>query len=140
MKKVVSAGGIILRRINNKVEMLLTYNSHFKMWVIPKGHIEKGETIKKAAIREIKEETGLTNFKLVSKLGVVTRPSKEHSGEIVDKDIHIFVFKTDSNVTPIPKEDYRKTEWFELLEGIDKIYFKPERDFLMSKIKELEKV
>jgi 8-oxo-dGTP pyrophosphatase MutT (NUDIX family) len=140
MKKVVSAGGVVLRKTNNKIEILLVYSPPHKAWVLPKGHIDKGETIEEAAIREVKEETGLEDFEIVSKLGIVTRPSKETSGEIVEKDIHIFIFKTNSRITPAPNHEYKKAKWFGLTEGIEKIHFKPEREFLIKHKKDLEKV
>jgi len=139
MRKAVSAGGVVLRKINSRTEILLAFSNFSKGWVLPKGHVDKGETIEETAVREVREETGLSDFKLVSKLGVITRPSKEYSGEIVEKDIHVFVFKTFSNINPTPENEHEKTKWFELFEGINKIRFKPDRDFLMNKIKELEK-
>lgn len=44
--------------INKKGQILLTQRNDVPLWVIPGGHIEKGETPKKAAKRELFEETG----------------------------------------------------------------------------------
>lgn len=40
------------------------------MWSLPKGHVEQGETIEQAALREVTEETGLTAA-IVAPLGII---------------------------------------------------------------------
>ncbi len=51
---MLSTGGIVIQ--DNKVLMLKTYRNR---WVLPKGHIEAGETFSRAALREVFEETGV---------------------------------------------------------------------------------
>lgn len=50
--------GTIIR--NKEGKILLVKNPKWKDWLIPGGHVEPGETIMEAAIREVKEETGLS--------------------------------------------------------------------------------
>ena len=55
------AGGVVARMIDNELHYLLVEASDNPgMWVLPKGHIEKDETPEAAAIREIKEEAGVS--------------------------------------------------------------------------------
>lgn len=54
----VSAGAILYTIINNEIYYLLIKDFH-NNWGFAKGHIEKNETEKMAAIREIKEEVGI---------------------------------------------------------------------------------
>ncbi|MEM3791302.1 MAG: uracil-DNA glycosylase family protein [Candidatus Micrarchaeaceae archaeon] len=58
MKKETSAGFFIYRSRKGKIELLFLINKEGKL-DIPKGHVEKGESIKDAALRELEEETGL---------------------------------------------------------------------------------
>ena len=60
MKKTNSAGGIVL---NTKKQVLLV--SQVTSWSFPKGHVEKGESILDAAKREIYEESGIQDLKLI---------------------------------------------------------------------------
>lgn len=58
--RVIKAGGIITRKnINGKNEYLLIYRGNHNDYSFPKGHLEAGETPEEAAIREVREETGL---------------------------------------------------------------------------------
>ncbi len=57
--RIFSAGGIILRKNDDKIEILLTQHSGHKGWEFPKGHIEIGETAQDAAMREVQEESGV---------------------------------------------------------------------------------
>ncbi len=61
MQTSESAGGVV---VNNKKEICLVLQ-HGKNWSLPKGHIEKDETKEDTAVREIGEETGLRNIKLI---------------------------------------------------------------------------
>src|SRR6056297_1099029 len=45
--------------LNDEDQVLMVYNGDVDAWSMPGGAIEKGETIKQAAIREVYEETGL---------------------------------------------------------------------------------
>ncbi len=53
-----SAGGVVVRRLDQAWHALLIQdrNGH---WGLPKGHIEHGETVREAALREVAEETGV---------------------------------------------------------------------------------
>lgn len=61
------AGAIVTRNINAELEVLLLFRALEQDWTFPKGHIEPNETAENAAIREVKEETGL-EIALVSQL------------------------------------------------------------------------
>lgn len=66
------AGGIVIRRNNDCVEFLLLKQIRKTgeiQWVMPKGHIEKGETCEQAAIREVREETSIEELRLTACLG-----------------------------------------------------------------------
>lgn len=56
---VYKAGGIIARNTERGVEVLCIHRSRYNDWSFPKGHVESGESMRDAALREIREETGL---------------------------------------------------------------------------------
>ncbi len=59
VRNEISSGALVCREKDGGIEFLLLARKEGFM-DFPKGHIEKGETPEIAAIREIKEETGLT--------------------------------------------------------------------------------
>src|SRR4030066_2463596 len=69
----VSAGGIVIRIENETFLIGLIKDPQFSDYLLPKGRLEKGENSEDAAKREIMEETGLNNLKLIIKLGVKER-------------------------------------------------------------------
>ncbi|MDX9847213.1 MAG: NUDIX domain-containing protein [Tenuifilaceae bacterium] len=62
--KIIDAGGGLVT--NNKGSLLLIRRNGF--WDLPKGKVDKGETIEQAAVREVEEECGVSNLQLGSLL------------------------------------------------------------------------
>ncbi|MGC8778516.1 MAG: NUDIX hydrolase [Candidatus Caldatribacteriaceae bacterium] len=58
MKQVYSSGGVVLRKNNGVIEVLLVQKRDSGVWTLPKGHLDQGETEVEAALREVREETG----------------------------------------------------------------------------------
>ena len=59
MSEAISCGGVVIFR--GKILVLYkNYKNKYEGWVLPKGTVEKGEEFKQTALREVKEETGLT--------------------------------------------------------------------------------
>ena len=56
---VRAAGGVVWRRGPAGIEILLVHRPKYDDWSLPKGKLDPGETSEAAALREVKEETGL---------------------------------------------------------------------------------
>ncbi len=69
MNHIYSAGAVII----NQRGLVLVVNQKGTSWSLPKGHIEDGEDAKTAAIREIEEESGLTQLEFIADLGSYQR-------------------------------------------------------------------
>jgi len=68
MKRVFSAGGVVYKFNKGQLNILLIATQKGKIWALPKGIVEKGEDPKDAALREIKEETGVSG-KIIDEVG-----------------------------------------------------------------------
>ncbi|ADU29199.1 NUDIX domain-containing protein [Evansella cellulosilytica] len=58
---------------NEKNQVLLQKRADVGLWGIPSGHVEIGETVSEAAIREVKEETSL-DIKIIKLIGIYSDP------------------------------------------------------------------
>lgn len=126
-----SAGGVVIGP-----DLRLAVVSQGDSWSLPKGHIDAGENALQAAIREIKEETGITQLELVANLGSYERNqiAKGGKGEVKDslKHIEIFLFKT--NQTELSPEDEHNPEarWCNYDEAIKLLTHTKDVQFLKS--------
>ena len=76
--------GVLIRKIENgKIYVLLLHLITHDYWLVPKGHMEDGETTKEAAIREVVEETGC-KVKLIRSLPQVNYLDDEKNKVILN--------------------------------------------------------
>lgn len=86
-----SAGGVVVCKNGTRILVGLTRENDYPDFVLPKGHLEKGESAEEAAIREIQEEAGLDSLKLICNLGTKERMNGEKE---YWKITHYFLFTT----------------------------------------------
>lgn len=65
-RPLTHAGAVVFRRRNDQVLYLVVSSSDGLNWVLPKGHIDPGETPEIAALRELEEEAGIIGEIVVS--------------------------------------------------------------------------
>jgi bis(5'-nucleosidyl)-tetraphosphatase len=88
----VSAGGVVVRVEGEHILVAAVGEGKLNQPVLPKGHVEEGESIEDAARREIAEEAGLTQLTLLGELGMRERMSFDRREW---KMTHYFLFITD---------------------------------------------
>jgi ADP-ribose pyrophosphatase YjhB (NUDIX family) len=126
IKEVVrepTAGGIVFRRNKqNQLEILLIQDAKDR-WTIPKGHIEEGESAKQCAGREVGEETGLAEVKVMNWLGKINfRYRRQQS--LVLMTTEIFLVQALGDTDKIKPEDWMNgIKWFSTAEALDKIEY-----------------
>lgn len=87
----ISAGGVVVRWQDNRLFLAVVSEGSLSKYVLPKGRLESGETLEMAAYREVAEEAGLTDLKLIADLG--DRERLDYSKQRWKK-IHYFLFIT----------------------------------------------
>ena len=136
-KYVDCSGGII---INNKDEVAIV-NQNYDSWSLPKGHIDKGETIMEAAIREIYEETGIKNPTLIKSLGSFGRyriglDGKDDKSEY--KTIHLFLFSSSKKKLNPIDENNPIAKWVSYKEASNLLTHLNDKKFFNKCIKEMK--
>lgn len=103
MVEAVSCGGVVIFR--GKVLLLYkNYRNKYEGWVLPKGTVEEGEEYKETALREVKEETGVTAqiIKYVNKSNYTFNTATD----VVNKDVHWYLMMADSYYSKPQREEY----------------------------------
>lgn len=83
-------------------------------WALPGGHVECGERVEDAALRELKEETGIEG-ELVTLISVYSDPHRDPRGHYVSV-AYLAIPKERTMVTPTPGTDAEDAKWFEIAE------------------------
>lgn len=102
-----SSRGIILK--DDKI--LLLYVDKHDDYSCPGGGLEKDETPKEGLIREIKEETGASNIKIISDYGIyneIIPPLKRKEIDYIYMSSYFFICSADSNLGKPQLEDYEE--------------------------------
>lgn len=130
MKHETSAGAIVYYR-DPETKKILFLILHYTAghWDLPKGKLEQGETKLDAAIREVKEETGLevtpdTNFEQS-----FSYYFKDRQGNLVQKDVTFFIAESTTKDVTLSKEHiYYK--WLPFGDAVRQITFQNARQLL----------
>lgn len=106
--KIVKAAGGIVRNLKN--QLLLIHR--LGKWDLPKGKMEKDESVEETALREVGEECGITNLILGSQLPS-TFHMYRHKEEIVLKHTYWFkmTYRGDEKLVPQKEEGIEKVIW-----------------------------
>ena len=108
------------------------------VWGLPKGHIEPGEQLEQTALREVREETGLTG-EIVRKLGAITyvfsaRPytdgPKPSASVRFVKTVHFFLLRYRDGQTSDHDDEVEQAEWFNADDATSKLAYDNERRIL----------
>ena len=131
-----SAGGVIVRRIDG-LPYILLIRDRYRHWGFPKGHVEREETAADAALREVREETGLTELSLHTRLQTIDWFFR-FQGRLIHKFCHFYLIESPSgNAVPQEEEGITECVWLPLPEAIRAISYDNAREVLRAAAREL---
>lgn len=136
MEQTQSAGGVVV----NEKGQILVVNQHGTSWSLPKGHIHEGESRVHAAIREIHEESGITDLRLIKELGSYQRYRiglDEDDDKSKLKTIHMFLFKTSQNSLKPLDPTNPEAKWVRKDRVAHLLTHRKDKEFFLSVIDEI---
>jgi len=128
MEKEKSCGALIYRKQGDQLQLLILRHRMGGHWSFPKGHVENRETETETALREVKEETGLTielfeGFR--EQVTYSTRPG-------IKKDVVYFLgFARDSRTTR-QEEEISEIRWINLDQTYNFLTYENDRRLVQS--------
>jgi len=128
MREQKSAGIVLFRNDSDKNEFLLL-NYPQGHWDFVKGKIEQNETSHETALRETKEETGITNIKFVDGFEESVEYDFRFKKEDIHKKVIFFLAKTNEKNIKLSHEhnDYL---WLEYNDALKKTTFENAKNVL----------
>lgn len=126
----VSAGGVVFRINKGTAEIVIVRIVPEMRWQLPKGIIDPGETIEEAALREVREESGIV-AELVSPIETIEYWFvADRDGERIKyhKFVHFFLMQYKSGDIADHDHEVDEARWVEIETALEMLEFKSERD------------
>jgi 8-oxo-dGTP pyrophosphatase MutT (NUDIX family) len=119
------SAGIIL--VNRGKYLLLRYGAGH--WDFPKGNIEPGETPEQAALRELKEETGIEKVRLVAGFSRAMKYFYRREGQTIFKLV-IFLLARSANRKVTLSWEHTDYAWLALPDALERLTYENARELL----------
>jgi 8-oxo-dGTP pyrophosphatase MutT (NUDIX family) len=124
-----SAGGVVYR-IDGSTPLFLLIRDSYRNWGFPKGHLESGEQPQDAAVREVREETGLDAVNLRGTIQTIDWYFR-FRGRLIHKVCHFYLMETNEAATsPQGTEGITACQWVSFDEATSAISYANARHVL----------
>jgi 8-oxo-dGTP pyrophosphatase MutT (NUDIX family) len=130
-KREISAGGVVYRRDGGAIDIVLASRRTRRgqlAWGLAKGGIEDGESMEDAAVREVREETGLV-AEIEASLGE-TRYFYVWENVRIRKTVHFFLMRHTGGDIDDRDDEMEEIRWFPLERALKRAAYRGERDVL----------
>lgn len=128
MKKERSAGVIVcMEKPDGNRFLLLNYPTGH--WDFVKGKIEQGETLHQTAVRETKEETGISDLEFVEGFEEKINYNFQFEGELIQKEVIFFLAKTKTHTVNVSHEHLDYT-WLDYDNALEKVTYQNAKNML----------
>ena len=128
MIEATSCGGVVIFR--GKILVLYkNIRNKYEGWVLPKGTVEAGEEYKETALREVREESGVS----ASVIKYIGKSQYTFSApeDIVEKDVHWYLMMADSYYSKPQREEYfQDSGYYKYIEAYHLLKFSNEKQIL----------
>jgi 8-oxo-dGTP pyrophosphatase MutT (NUDIX family) len=124
-----SAGGVVYR-VQDGEPMFLLIRDSYQNWGFPKGHLETDEPPEAAALREVREETGLDDVALDGTIDTIDWFFR-FRGRLVHKVCHFYLMRSDASpTTPQRAEGITACRWASFQDATQMVSYANAREVL----------
>jgi len=124
-----SAGGVVFR-LDGGHPLYLLIRDSYQNWGFPKGHLEAGEIPETAALREVSEETGLSDLSIRGSIDTIDWFFR-FRGQLIHKVCHFFLMQTEqASTSPQRAEGITACRWLAFEDAQALISYENARDVL----------
>ena len=134
-----SAGGVVVRS-EKELEVCLIRPSgrSRRVWGLPKGGIETGETTAEAAVREVLEETGISAV-VERQLGSIAYSFYSRAeGDRIHKTVHYFLMRATGGHTSMHDQEVREARWVRARDALQMMTYPNEREMVRRAVEMAE--
>jgi 8-oxo-dGTP pyrophosphatase MutT (NUDIX family) len=124
--------GIIPYFYRDKQAHFLLVHHNVGHWSFPKGHKEEGETDTEAALRELKEETGVAVIEVDDSHRFLEHYTWDRDGEMLDKLVTFFLGETTNDSVTILTKEIQNYEWLPYDEALQKLSYPETKQILVE--------
>jgi 8-oxo-dGTP pyrophosphatase MutT (NUDIX family) len=130
LEEPVSAGGVVYREVNGKIETVLCGRDSPVRWSLAKGTPDPGETMEQTALREVREETGL-EVEIEGSIGSIDYWFADRDGEVrYHKTVHFYLMNPIGGATDQHDPEFDVVQWFAGDEALEALAYANEADVL----------
>ncbi len=133
----VSSGGVIFRKENNDYKFVLILDAYDK-WAFPKGKIAEGESPEETAVRELSEETGLKQLKVLDYLDEIEVTVNNPGEEPASKLIKYYLIETKDKELTVPNvSELKDVKWFTKDEALKNLGYANAKSIFRKALKKI---
>jgi 8-oxo-dGTP pyrophosphatase MutT (NUDIX family) len=114
--RATSAGGVVHRTFDGRLELALVHRRSPVLWALPKGTPDAGETLEETALRETREETGL-EVEIERQLRSI-RYFFVRGSTRFHKTVHFYLMRASGGSTDAHDAEFDEVRWVELDEAL----------------------
>jgi 8-oxo-dGTP pyrophosphatase MutT (NUDIX family) len=114
--RATSAGGVVYRVIDGRIQVVLAHRRSPPLWALPKGTPDSGETVEETAVRETREESGL-EVEIERPLSSI-RYFFVRGSTRFHKTVHFFLMRAVGGSTEDHDAEFDEVRWMDLDEAL----------------------
>jgi 8-oxo-dGTP pyrophosphatase MutT (NUDIX family) len=135
--RATSAGGVVHRTVDGRIEILLVHRRSPILWALPKGTPDSGETIDQTALRETREETGV-EVEIEASLGSI-RYFFVRGTTRFNKVVHFFLMRPIGGALELHDGEFDEVRWAPVAEALALMNHATERSVVERAVARLER-